>query len=253
MPQISRIAACGVFLAAASTAAAADWEHRLTPYLWMAGMEGSQTIGTPLGPLTADLDLSFGDIWDNLELGGMLRYRGQTGKWLVMADSIYMDLEAKGGRKGNLIDIDAKIKAKQLALEADLGYQVAERVAVYAGLRYNDIDQDIAVTTSGGPSPGTRTAGASESWIDPVVGVALESPLGQRWSVQLLGDIGGFGIGSDFAWQLVGSLRYQASERISVVGAYRYIDMDYEDGSGTDLFGYDMSLSGPALGVSFDF
>ncbi|MDH4022490.1 MAG: hypothetical protein OEV14_05135 [Gammaproteobacteria bacterium] len=232
---------------------AGDWEHRLTPYLWMSGMEGSQTIGTPSGPLTADLDLSFGDILDNLELGGMLRYRGQNDRWVVMADSIYMDLEAKGGRKGALIDVDATIRAKQLALEADLGYEVVDRIVVYAGLRYNDLNQDIAVTTTGGPLAGTRTASAGDSWIDPIVGVAAELPIGQRWSLGLLGDIGGFGIGSDLAWQLMGSVRFRASERISVVGVYRYIDMDYENGSGTELFGYDMALSGPAIGVSFDF
>jgi opacity protein-like surface antigen len=216
-------------------------------------MEGSQTIGTPVGPLKADVDLSFGDIWDNLELGGMLRYRGQKDRWVVMADGIYMDLEAKDSRKGALIDVDAKIKAKQLALEADLGYEVAERIVLYAGLRYNDLDSDVTVTTAGGPAAGTRTAGAGDSWIDPLVGVATELPIGKRWSVGFLGDIGGFGIGSDFAWQLMGSVRFQASERISVVGAYRYIDMDYENGSGTELFGYDMALSGPAIGVSFDF
>jgi opacity protein-like surface antigen len=253
MREFSRVAALSVLFLAASTAVAGDWEHRLTPYLWMSAMDGSQTIGTPSGPLTADLDLSFSDIWDNLELGGMLRYRGQNERWVVMADSIYMDLEAKGGRQGALIDVDAKIKAKQLALEADLGYEVADRIVVYAGLRYNDLEQDIAVTTTGGPAAGTRTASAGDSWIDPVVGVATESPIGKRWSVGLLGDIGGFGIGSDFAWQLLGSVRYQASERISVVGVYRYIDMDYENGTGTELFGYDMALSGPALGVSFDF
>ncbi len=93
-----RAASFAVFILSASTASAADWEHRLTPYLWMSGMEGSQTIGTPAGPLTADLDLSFSDILENLEAGAMLGYRGQTGRWVVMGDAIYMDLEAKANR-----------------------------------------------------------------------------------------------------------------------------------------------------------
>ena len=256
MRACPRAAVFAVFILAASTAStasAADWEHRLTPYLWMSGMDGSQTIGTPAGPLTADLDLSFGDILDNLEAGAMLSYRGQTGRWVVMGDFIYMDLEAKDNRDGELIDVAAKITAEQLALEADLGYQVAERVVVFAGLRYNDLEQDLTVTTAGGPAAGTRSASAGDSWIDPIVGVTTELPLGERWSVGLRGDIGGFGIGSDFAWQALAMVRWQASERISVVGGYRYIDMDYEDGTGTELFGYDMALSGPALGVSFDF
>ena len=38
-----------------------------------------------------------------------------------------------------------------------------------------------------------------------------------------------------------------------VVGAYRYIDMDYESDDGGRDFRYDMSMSGPALGVVFTF
>jgi opacity protein-like surface antigen len=255
MSACSRVVVVAASIVAATTASAAEWEHRITPYGFFAGLDGSQTIGTRLGPITADLDLSISDVLDNLELAGMLRYRGQKERWVVMTDAIYMDLEAKKkkGSQGGLIAVDAKIQAKQLALEADLGYEVADGIVVYTGWRYNDIDQDLTVTTTGGPAAGTRTGSAADSWIDPIVGVTTELPIGKRWSVGLLGDIGGFGIGSDFAWQLVGSVRFQASERISVVAAYRHIDMDYENGSGTELFGYDMSISGPALGVSFDF
>ena len=40
-----------------------------------------------------------------------------------------------------------------------------------------------------------------------------------------------------------------ASERIGVLAAYRYIDMDYEDDDGNLDFIYDMSMSGPAAAV----
>jgi hypothetical protein len=40
---------------------------------------------------------------------------------------------------------------------------------------------------------------------------------------------------------------------LEVVGAYRYIDMDYSTGKGSSYFLYDMAISGPALGVAFSF
>jgi hypothetical protein len=40
---------------------------------------------------------------------------------------------------------------------------------------------------------------------------------------------------------------------VGVLAAFRYMDMDYEDGSGQNRFIYDMAFSGPAMGVVFSF
>lgn len=40
---------------------------------------------------------------------------------------------------------------------------------------------------------------------------------------------------------------------LEVVAGYRYLDADYEDGSGADVFKYDMVTAGPGIGVSFKF
>ena len=118
-----------------------------------------------------------------------------------------------------------------------------------AGLRYNDLSVDLRTT---GPLTDRRASGG-ESWVDPVIGGIFEHKFSEAWSTSLRGDIGGFGIGSDLAWQAIASLRWQASPRIGVVGAYRYIYMDYDDGTGNQRFLYDMSISGHALGVVFTF
>jgi hypothetical protein len=145
--------------------------------------------------------------------------------------------------------VKADVDLDQSALEVDVGYEVMERLVVFGGLRYNDLSVDIKTT---GPL-GTRSAGGDEDWIDPVVGAHYTIPFADKWSFTMRGDIGGFGIGSDFAWQGVGTLRWQASERIGVLAAYRYIDMDYDNGETSNYFEYDMAMSGPALGVVFTF
>jgi hypothetical protein len=47
--------------------------------------------------------------------------------------------------------------------------------------------------------------------------------------------------------------RWRATDSADVVASYRYLDVDYEDGSGADLFVYDVATSGPGLGVTFRF
>jgi hypothetical protein len=49
------------------------------------------------------------------------------------------------------------------------------------------------------------------------------------------------------------TLRWQFSPRTALGIAYRYLDMDYEDGTGSNRFKYDMATSGPAMGVIFTF
>jgi hypothetical protein len=158
-----------------------------------------------------------------------------------------MGLGATGRGPGDLVNADVDLD--QSALEVDVGYEVLDGLTVLAGLRYNDLQVEVTAT---GPLA-SRTAKGSESWIDPIVGAVYAMPVSDAWSFSFRGDIGGFGIGSDFAWQGIASVRWQASPTVGVIAAYRYISMDYDDGNSSDAFQYDMTLSGPALGVVFTF
>jgi hypothetical protein len=233
----------GLALLASAPLQAAEWKHELAPYLWGSSMNGASGIGD----LTVNVDASFGDILDNLEMGFMGVYRASREKLSVTADVVYMGLGSTGtGPQGY---VRGDVEMDQLAVEVDVGYELAERFVVFGGLRYNDLSLELDTT---GPL-GTRSADADESWVDPVIGVHYTIPFADDWSVMLRGDIGGFGVGSDFAWQAVTTLRWQASPRIGALAAYRYMDMDYEDGEGSNAFKYDLAFSGPALGIVFTF
>ena len=240
-------------LGAAATAQAQEWTHSLTPYLWGSGMSGKAAIGTPAGPLEADVDVGLDDILSNLKIGGMLSYRADSDRWVVMADAIYMDLQADKAVGGPLVTVDASAEVQQIALEADLGYHLTENLVAFVGLRYNDIDAGLAVLRSGPGAGASRGAGENESWVDPLVGLTAKLPLNERWSLGLRGDVGGFGVGSDLAWQAMVSVQWKASDKLEVIGGYRYLDVDYENGSGASLFKYDVVTSGPGLGFSFRF
>ena len=232
---------------------AAEWQHAVTPYLWASGMSGKAAVGTPAGPLEADVDVGFSDILRNLKLGGMVSYRGERGPWVVMTDAIYMKLGADRQVGGNLLAVDGRVEVEQIALEADVGYRLSDAVVAFVGLRYNDIDADLRVVRSGPGAGNTRAAGETASWVDPVVGVTAKFPLAERWSLGLRGDVGGFGVGADLAVQAMVSVHWQASDRVEVVGGWRYLDVDYEDGRDASLFRYDVATSGPGIGVTFRF
>ena len=243
-PSIHAAVACLALALASAPAVAAEWKHELAPYLWGSSMEGTVGIGT----VTADAEMSFSDILDDLEFGFMGMYRASRDRYSIMVDAIYMGLGAT--EQGPVGVLKADIDVDQIGLEADFGYALNERFTLLGGLRYVSLDSDLRVT---GPLGNERSASEKQDWVDPVVGAIYAWPLAEKWTLALRGDIGGFGIGSDFAWQGMLTLRWQFSPRTALGVAYRYLDMDYEDGQGDDFFKYDMATSGPAMGVIFTF
>jgi hypothetical protein len=234
----------GLALLAAAPLHAEEWKHELAPYLWGSAMEGT----TGIGGVTADVDLSFSDILDNLEMGFMGMYRGTRDRFSITADTIFMGLGATQRSRNDLAKAD--IDVDQFVLAAAAGYALTEKFVVLGGLRYMDLSAEVEVT---GPLGNTADAETDESWVDPYLGAQYTIPLSEAWSLNVYGDIGGFGIGSDFAWQGLVTLRWQLTERTGAVAAYRYMDVDYESGSGSGRFLFDMSFSGPALGLVFTF
>jgi opacity protein-like surface antigen len=230
--------------AVASVAHAAEWTHEIAPYVWGSSMQG--TVG--VGALTAETDMSFSDILDNLEFGFMGTYRASTDRYSITVDAIYMGLGATERGPGGVLKAD--IDLDQVGLSADFGYALNDRFTVLAGLRYVDLETQVEV---GGPLGNQRSASVQQSWVDPVIGAQCSWPFAGQWSLNLRGDVGGFGIGSEFAWQAIATLRWQLSPRTGVGLAYRHLDMDYEDGKGDERFLYDLATSGPALGVIFTF
>ena len=69
------------------------------------------------------------------------------------------------------------------------------------------------------------------------------------WYLTGWGMIGGFGVSSDFAWDVFGGIGYEFNDWFSVVGGYRGLGVDYES---SDLL-FDVVLHGPIFGAVFRF
>jgi opacity protein-like surface antigen len=65
----------------------------------------------------------------------------------------------------------------------------------------------------------------------------------------VLGDVGGFGVGSDLTWQAFGGVSYDINETWSIKAGYRALATDYENGG----FRLDAVSHGPVVGLGVRF
>ena len=73
--------------------------------------------------------------------------------------------------------------------------------------------------------------------------------LSDQFAITAYGDIGGFGVGSQFTWQAFATLDYRITENISASAGFRWIHIDYDKGS-SDI---SLDMAGPIIGASLRF
>lgn len=250
------------------------WEFEVVPYLWMSAMKGDVTIKG----IESSVDMSFGDIWNDLTFGAMLKIEARKGRWGIFLDTVYMNLEDDiqgkrtftgplGQRTAELL-ADANINMEQWVLELGGFYQLAEipvgqekggvlSLDLLAGGRYwylsTDVDIGLVLDANRNTIARNISQSGSRDWIDPFIGLRTRIQLTKNLMVVVRGDIGGFGVGSDFSWNVAGYFGYRASEMISLWAGYRALGIDYKCGSGNNKFVYDMTFQGPVLGIGFRF
>jgi hypothetical protein len=82
--------------AAAQSAGSSDtnaWQFQITPYLFNTGLDGKTGVSSGLGDVSADDDMSFGDILDNLDSGFMALFEAHKGKWMLALEGVYFKLK----------------------------------------------------------------------------------------------------------------------------------------------------------------
>ena len=368
-----------------------DWEFRIEPYGWLTGLNGS----TGIGPLITDVDQSFSDIFDNLEMAAALQFEARHGAWGFIADGFYAELGGSGSTPGPLFET-TQVDVKQFIGELAVAYRVYESptafVDVYGGMRYNNLETDFNATldlvgiqnvsdsasqqivsgigeranaivapkvTSYQNASAVRrstietqvatdieaeaegrvkrdlekqllqirrdgglnardiaanriiravkserlalarstaqlevaqlqasvnsalqgrvaraqsrvaqaeqnlasainkqlvsrlpvSASADTDWVDPIVGLRAQWNFHEKWFLAAKSDIGGFGVGSDLAWTLQGTVGYHFTDCVSAELGYRHLQTDYEDGN----FTYDMAETGIYTGINIRF
>lgn len=132
--------------------------------------------------------------------------------------------------------------------ELAAAYELLEggRLDVLGGGRYWYLATELKAFL---PAPiGTRKADDSIDWIDPFVGVRSHLPFLDRFHLMLRGDVGGFGVSSDFSYNLGAGVAWELTMCFQLALGWRHLYVDYDDN-----FVFDVTTSGPLLGFLWRF
>jgi hypothetical protein len=206
------------------TGAQERWSTKVEPYVWVPELTGE---GSAEGGPEADLEIDYpGGLSAALPLTLLFDAPGRSSLRLDVLYARWTDDEGS-----------VQTESQLSLLDLGYGYALSPSCDVMAGVRGVELSLDAQVAGF--------DADASEAWVDPWIGGRGSLPLRGGWSLEGYGDAGGFGVGSDFTWQAIGTLAW-SSERWRFDLGYRALAVRFDD----DDLDVDMVAHGPILGVA---
>lgn len=240
-------------LAHAQTAASDGWSYHLTPYLWGTAIEG--TVAHDRLPIDLSAELDFGDVWENLELGGMGAFEARKGRYGVFADGLFARLSSTvyAPVAGAALPVDLETRTRTGLIAFRYGWKESEsgHLDLVAGARFWSARTRLSYAIPVPPPPPIPQqfdGEQEESWVDLQVGVKGRREFGNGsfiggWVMAGAGE-------SDLSTDVMLMAGYKLSDRTAVVAGYRWLSTDFETSSG---FRYDTTMQGPGLGLDFTF
>lgn len=273
-------------LAAVALPQHGDWQVTATPYMWALGTNGSLTVrNETVGADTTIIDAITRSA--DFPIAFMGRLDMQNGRWSAYGDFAFVQLRFAD----SLLNLRSPTADILIALatnghlrqtlgigEAGVGYELARfqhtaaepgtytAFDAYAGARYGYMGASLNLTSLG--VAGSQLLGEGEVafvqrdvtariwWLDPVIGVRMRHVSGNGDRFEIRGDVGGFGVGSNFSWQVYSGwshdFEYHGVKFAGLVG-YRALAVDATKWINGRKNGIDQILHGPVTGVSFPF
>ncbi|SDB21824.1 hypothetical protein [Bauldia litoralis] len=257
---------------------APGWEFSVTPYAWLTGISGD--IG--VAGRTVGVNVTFQNIISEsdyiIPLMGYVEARND--RFAIFGDFFYTQVRFTGSKsvtRNPFADASLTLKGKA-GLTQTLGfaeggaaYEVAQwqgpmgatGLELLGGARYwyasvdttLNIDSTVKLKQLGLKRKNSRAYAKSGDidWVDPVIGARVRQDFGEGRQLELLGDVAGFGVGSEFSWQVfAGYTKAWEVGRATMAWTlgYRAIGVDYTEGKGTDAKTFDLVLHGPIAGFT---
>lgn len=221
-------------------------------YGWVPGMKGTVGVFTTRASVDVtpvDILSNIGDfveLLDGLYIGaGEVRY----GNFGFLYDVFYLDASVNQDIDRRLIKGAVGVGFRQSTTTLAGTYRVLKRPGSHldavAGVRIWDIDTDVQVNTN----LGSLRLSDGDRWIDPMLGAKGRTALAPGWSLSGWALLGGFGVGSDFAWDLYGGIDYEVRKGFELSLGFRVLSADYQNGD----FVWDVKQYGPVVGARFNF
>jgi hypothetical protein len=244
-------------LSASGAAPDDGWRFEIAPYVWAVDLDGR--VGA--ADRTLDVDADFAQIVHDSDsiIGLMLHAEAARGRLAFFTDVTFAkvgvdDIPLPGPIPGHV-----DTTSTTLWIEGGAAYRFIDDVALgapdsktrvsvdaLAGARVTVLGFDLDFPTLG------RNFDQTNTWVDPFLGARARFDFGRHWAVQLRGDVGGFGAGSQFSWQAVGLVGYRfhlGDVPTTFFAGYRALGQDFVSRG----FEWDMVIHGPMIGLSFAF
>jgi hypothetical protein len=247
------------------------WKLDLTLWLAMPFIDGDSTLAGS----TANLSLTPRELFDSADT--LFGAQGRIELWydnrfglIVESMGSLMETEQTFSRTPTLpaipaAGVDVDIEWESVFVDFMVAYRLYEgplgdsdmtwRFDATAGLRYNHLKQTADLTGLGILGL-AGTIGGTEDWVEPIVGGQIGLQINDKWSVDLHGNVGGFGIdnASDLSWRLGLIVGYRVNDRLTLLAGYQAYGLDYDNGeAGRGHMAFDGIQHGPGFGLMLSF
>ncbi len=228
------------------------WAFEIVPYLWLAGYDG--TIGVPdvtsrVSAAPRESSQSTEPFTSHLSAAAMLTGRVRYRDFGLMLDGAWVQVKTEGQSDLPLYS-STEMKSDIAYGTAALSYRLPTfaklQTDVFAGARVWYISNELTFEPGSAQSFSSE---ASRTWADPILGASLRYELTRHWFGSVLGDVGGFGVGSDISWSVFGGVGYRFTDWFSATLGYRYMHVDYDK----EDFLMNVNVPGFLLGLGFRF
>lgn len=223
-----------VALADETEPANSSWQFAFIPYGWTTGINGNVTVEG----VARRVEASASDLAEYRDRGVSLVFTARRDNWGFLLDSVWSSYSDNPSA-------DEILHTDMWVIDGNVSSSLGGTgpLELLAGFRGYNIDSGLRNISSN-----TETSGR-ESWVDPLLGAQFVVELGKTWTALLKGDVGGFNVGSDSAYNFAAGVGWRVAEPISLWAGYRYLKIDYKN----DDFALDIALSGFSLGFGFHF
>lgn len=219
------------------------WTFVVTPYGWLAGLDGQVGIRT----VTTNVDLGFTDIAPHLRFGAMGTFEARKGPIVFATDVMYISV---GGAKAFAIrggSGEITFDQRETILQPMVGYAFGGQrwsVDALAGARYWNLSADLGIDPT---RLSSHTRSGTVDWLDATGG--LRARVTPKKGIHITAEGDGGGGGSRSSWQAVGIVSADLSRHWGAMTGYRYLTVDYDRNG----FLMNTHMDGWVLGVTVNF
>jgi hypothetical protein len=195
-------------------------------------------------------------------------FEARKGRFAFFTDVIWGDLTFDTKRRftpdvGIPVGLGADLQYQTTIIQSGVAYEIANwsgpashtALDVLGGARYWNQEADISLDIALGDVRDRMIvrSGVLE-WVDPFIGARIRHQLASGSELVFEGDVGGFGAGSDFSWQALGTYAFDMNcfgTPLRTVVGYRALAVDYSTNGRFGQNTLDIVQHGPVMGVKF--